>query len=153
MKYLRKIFEDFSNSELKELRETCEQYLAYLLDEEFTIRLDIDNEPLVDIDICPPKTGRYSKEDWFNSTDPISDSGLSWSDVKDQVIPLISLFKRGHFGCNLECVEFYFWENTDNIESDFYGSKIDYLIDDNSEYLDSLENNGISCISIRVKKY
>jgi hypothetical protein len=47
-------------------------------------------------------------------------------------------------------VNFFFF---DYVEEEISDKELDYLIDDSNE-LDSgfLENNGISCISIRVKK-
>jgi hypothetical protein len=156
MKYLRKIFENFSDEELKELKETCEDYLAYLLDEDFSIRMDDGSrsrsihptyqQDYLDIDILVPETGKYSEENWYDNV-----TGLSWSDVKDQVIPLISLFKRGKFDYKLKSVHFFFHEYA---EEEISGKELDYLIDDSSEWnTEFLENNGISCISIRVKKY
>ena len=37
MKYLRKIFERLTDDEYYELKEECETYLAYLLDDEFAL--------------------------------------------------------------------------------------------------------------------
>lgn len=159
MKYLRKIFENFSDNELKELKETCEEYLAYLLDEDFSISIDDGTlrrsfkstyqQDYLDIDILPPKTGKYSQDDW--NDDEVPEGGLSWSDVKEQVIPLISLFKRGNFDYKLISVVFFFY---DYAEKEFSGKQLDYLIDDNSELnSDFLENRGISRISIRVRKH
>ena len=155
MKYLRKIFENFSDNELDELKQTCEDYLAYLLDEDFTISMDDGSrarsikpgyqQDYLDIDILIPKTGKYSFQDWYENSE-----GLSWSDVKDQVIPLISLFKRGKFDYKLKSINFFFH---DYAEEEISGKELDYLLDDDSKLdLDFLENSGISCISIRVKK-
>lgn len=148
------IFENFSDKELKNLKETCENYLAYLLDEDFSIRMDDGSrsrsihptyqQDYLDIDILVPKTGKYSEEDWYDNV-----TSLSWSDIKEHVIPLISLFKRGKFDYKLKSVNFFFHEYG---EEEISGKELDYLIDDSSELNTDFLDNGISCISIRVKK-
>ena len=89
MKYLRRIFERLTDDEYYDLKEECETYLAYLLDDEFEVDMS-DSIPslLFDIDI--------------RKSDTADDDQFLWNDVKDQVIPLIELFRKGHFKYSLE---------------------------------------------------
>ncbi len=95
MKYLRRIFERLTDDEYYDLKEECETYLAYLLDDEFEVDMS-DSIPslLFDIDI--------------RKSDTADDDQFLWNDVKDQVIPLIELFRKGHFKYSLEKVILYF---------------------------------------------
>ena len=98
MKYLRRIFEKhLTEDEVIELREECETYLAYLLDDgEFEIDFVYGNvlSSFLDIDI---RKNEVADDDQF-----------LWNDVKDHVIPLIELFRKGHFKYKLEKVILYF---------------------------------------------
>ena len=49
MKYLKSIFESRSEQDLTELQDTCEMYLAYLIDSDFHI--EIQDFDIIDIDI------------------------------------------------------------------------------------------------------
>ena len=95
MKYLRRIFLRLTDDEYYDLKEECETYLAYLLDDEFEVDMS-DSIPslLFDIDI--------------RKSDTADDDQFLWNDVKDQVIPLIELFRKGHFKYSLEKVILYF---------------------------------------------
>ena len=103
MKYLRRIFERLTDDEYYDLKEECETYLAYLLDDEFEVDMsgipyksNLNSIPslLFDIDI--------------RKSDTADDDQFLWNDVKDQVIPLIELFRKGHFKYSLEKVILYF---------------------------------------------
>ena len=98
MKYLKRIFESLTEDEIIELREECETYLAYLLDEDFIIEMSrIRNRiRLMDIDID------------IRKSESADDDQFLWNHVKDHVIPLIELFRKGHFKYELEKVIFYF---------------------------------------------
>ena len=94
MKYLRRIFERLTDEEYYELKEECETYLAYLLDDDFEVdMLDVPSL-LFDIDI--------------RKSEAADDDQFLWDDVKDHVIPLIELFRKGHFKYKLEKVVLYF---------------------------------------------
>lgn len=103
MKYLRRIFERLTDEEYYELKEECETYLAYLLDDDFEVDMS-DGMPslLFDIDI---RKSNLADENYRESRN--YDQFL-WDDVKDHVIPLIELFRKGHFKYKLEKVVLYF---------------------------------------------
>jgi len=100
MKYLRRIFERLKEDDILELREQCETYLAYLLDDEdFRIELIPDSRiaslaSYMDIDI--------------RKSESANDDQFLWNQVKDQVIPLIELFRKDYFKYKLEKVILYF---------------------------------------------
>lgn len=125
MKYLRRIFERLTDEEYYELREECETYLAYLLDDDFEVDMVyVDN----DIDI--------------RKSESADDDQFLWDDVKDHVIPLIELFRKGHFKYKLEKVILYFAD----------GSKSEIRNDDD---LDKVQTSGFEdeliCLTIQIK--
>ena len=129
MKYLRRIFERLTDDEIIELREECETYLAYLLDEDFIIEMSrIRNRiRLMDIDID------------IRKSESVDDDQFLWDDVKDHVIPLIELFRKGHFKYKLEKVILYFAD----------GSKSEIR---NDEDLDKIEESEeLICLTIQIK--
>ena len=132
MKYLKRIFESLTEDEIIELREECETYLAYLLDEDFIIEMSrIRNRiRLMDIDID------------IRKSESVDDDQFLWDDVKDHVIPLIELFRKGHFKYKLEKVILYFAD----------GSKSEIR---NDEDLDKVQTSGFEdeliCLTIKIK--
>ena len=132
MKYLKRIFESLTEDEIIELREECETYLAYLLDEDFIIEMSrIRNRiRLMDIDID------------IRKSESVDDDQFLWDDVKDHVIPLIELFRKGHFKYELEKVILYFAD----------GSKSEIR---NDEDLDKVQTSGFEdeliCLTIKIK--
>jgi hypothetical protein len=132
MKYLRRIFEKrLTEDEILELREDCETYLAYLLDDgEFDIDFLYSNvlSSFLDIDI---RKNEVADDDQF-----------LWNHVKDQVIPLIELFRKGYFKYKLEKVILYFAD----------GSKSEIR---NDEDLDKVQTSGFEdeliCLTIKIK--
>ncbi len=132
MKYLKRIFESLTEDEIIELREECETYLAYLLDEDFIIEMSrIRNRiRLMDIDID------------IRKSESADDDQFLWDHVKDHVIPLIELFRKGHFKYKLEKVILYFAD----------GSKSEIR---NDEDLDKVQTSGFEdeliCLTIKIK--
>jgi hypothetical protein len=132
MKYLRRIFEKrLTEDEILELREDCETYLSYLLDDgEFDIDFLYGNvlSSFLDIDI---RKNEVADDDQF-----------LWNHVKDQVIPLIELFRKGYFKYKLEKVILYFAD----------GSKSEIR---NDEDLDKVQTSGFEdeliCLTIKIK--
>ena len=107
MKYLRRIFERLTDDEYYELKEECETYLAYLLDDEdFIIELNYSGLSWsLDIDIRKSKSA--------------DDDQFLWNDIKEQVIPLIELFRKDYFKYELENVVLYYADGTKReIEND-----------------------------------
>ena len=133
MKYLKRIFESLTEDEIIELREECETYLAYLLDEDFIIEMMPDQAHrirLMDMDID------------IRKSESADDDQFLWDDVKDHVIPLIELFRKGHFKYELENVILYFAD----------GSKSEIR---NDEDLDKVQTSGFEdeliCLTINIK--
>jgi hypothetical protein len=134
MKYLRRIFEKrLTEDEILELREECETYLAYLLDDgEFEIDFAYGNvlSSFLDIDI---RKNEVADDDQF-----------LWNHVKDQVIPLIELFRKGHFKYNLEKVVLYYAD----------GAKREIRNDEDLDKVHTLklfQSEPIICLTIKIK--
>jgi hypothetical protein len=134
MKYLKRIFERLTEDQILELREECETYLAYLLDDEdFRIEMIPDSRiashaSYLDIDI--------------RKSESADDDQFLWDDVKDHVIPLIELFKKDYFKYRSEKVILYFAD----------GSKSEIR---NDEDLDKVQTSGFEdeliCLTIKIK--
>lgn len=138
MKYLKKIFESLTDDEYFRLREECEAYLAYLLDEDFEVDTSewmklnqrISQLKLFDIDIRKIKSA--TKDQFL------------WGDVKDHFIPLIELFKSGHFKYSLKEVVFYY-KNGDRREF------LPYQIKEEG-FFDRLEDTKkLICLTLRIE--
>ena len=123
MKYLRSIFESLTGNEYYELKEECETYLAYLLDDEFEVDIPF-SASVFDIDI--------------RKSESADDHQFLWDDVKDHVIPLIELFRKDHFKYKLEKVILYFADGDKN-----------YIRND--EDLDIEESEDLICVTIKIK--
>ena len=148
MRYLRK-FENlqdrFTTDELSEIRNKCEMYLAYLVDNGFDI--DIDNTESTHSCIDITQSNTLDAKLHFTETG----DGVSWSEIKDNIIPLISLFMKGDFDCQLLNIEFFFWRKRPIlVEAEDFE---DFINDrPHSFSLEDLEGNGISCITLEIKK-
>lgn len=129
MKYLKKIFERLTDDEYSKLREECEGYLAYLLDEDFEVDLSEGDISYIHLDVDIRK---------------LKASYFLWNDVKDHIIPLIELFKNGHFKYSLSAVVFYY------INGDIR-EFLPYQIKEEG-FFDRLEDTRkLGCLTLRIK--
>jgi hypothetical protein len=71
MKHI-KVFEDFTSTGSKKLREFTEGYLAYLLDDDIKIQIELGGEP----DTYQLFIQRFG-------------NGFKWNDIKDHFIPFL----------------------------------------------------------------
>jgi len=89
MKYLRRIFEEVNQNEYEQLKDFCEMYLAYLLDDG-NWRLDISMRTSV-----YPNTGYYDCMIWrryeTNADGSHSYPNATWDDVSDYFIPFFKV--------------------------------------------------------------
>jgi len=89
MKYLRRIFEEVNRDEYEQLKDFCEMYLAYLLDEG-DWRIDIAMRTSV-----YPNTGYYDCMIWrryeTNEDGSHSYPNATWDDVSDYFIPFFKV--------------------------------------------------------------
>ena len=76
MKHI-KVFEDFTSIGTKKLREFTEGYLAYLLDEDIKIQIELGSEP----DTYELYIQRFG-------------NGFKWDDVKEHFIPFLKMLIR-----------------------------------------------------------
>ena len=89
MKYLRRIFEEVNQNEYEQLKDFCEMYLAYLLDEG-DWKIDIAMRTSV-----YPNTGYYDCMLWrryeTNADGSHSYPNTTWDDVSDYFIPFFKV--------------------------------------------------------------
>jgi hypothetical protein len=89
MKYLRRIFEEVNRDEYEQLKDFCEMYLAYLLD---------DGDWKIDIAMRTsvyPNTGYYDCMIWrryeTNADGSHSYPNATWDDISDYFIPFFKV--------------------------------------------------------------
>ena len=89
MKYLKRIFEEVNQNEYEQLKDFCEMYLAYLLDDG-DWRIDISMKTQV-----YPHTGFYDFMIWrryeTNADGSHSYPNGTWDDVSDYFIPFFKV--------------------------------------------------------------
>jgi hypothetical protein len=147
MKYLRRIFERLTDEEYYELKEECETYLAYLLDDDFEVDMS-DGMPslLFDIDIRKSNLADENYREGRNYDQ------FLWDDVKDHVIPLIELFRKGHFKYKLEKVILYFADGGKReIRNDEDLDKVQVYAGGLSSFKDKAGYGSIICLTIQIK--
>jgi hypothetical protein len=83
MKYLKRIFEEVNHEEYKELKDFCEMYLAYLLDDsDWQIAITMKTQ------VYPDK-GYYDVFIWKKYK--VADSKPIWDDISDHFIPFFKV--------------------------------------------------------------
>jgi len=140
MKHLRKFNESLSSNEYDELKEFCENCLAYLLDEGFELEL-VDrygrepNDPSFDED-----TEYY----WIDLYGPWGDpdrygdqtkASFSWDQIKDYYIPFLKLMNARYvlvdYGGRYKADMVYFkLQEGADVDVAFKEFKLDDVIDD-----------------------
>jgi hypothetical protein len=89
MKYLKRIFEEVNQNEYEQLKDFCEMYLAYLLDEG-DWKIDIAMRTQV-----YPNTGYYDCMIWrryeTNADGSHSYPRATWDDISDYFIPFFKV--------------------------------------------------------------
>jgi hypothetical protein len=83
MKYLKRIFEEVNREEYEELKDFCEMYLAYLLDDS-----DWQLSVTMKTQVYPDK-GYYDVFIWKNYK--VADSKPIWDDISDHFIPFFKV--------------------------------------------------------------
>lgn len=103
MKYLQTFNEQFSYDNLKQ---TCEEYLAYLIDDNFDIKVKDNN---IDNNVVKYRNGnrkvnereKVTKitigKDFFRSGNSSKGTLFNWNDVKDDILPFIEFIKGKEF--------------------------------------------------------
>lgn len=86
MKYLKRIFESVDE---KELRGFCENYLSYLLDENFDVLISYHN--ILNIDFI---TLNLVKKVMVGDGEMMTD--YKWSEVKDHILPFITMLNQNY---------------------------------------------------------
>jgi len=81
MKYLKRIFESSELSDINELQDFCEMYLAYLTDEDWEVEISVEHSFR--------KTFRITIN---NSPKNIT----SWDQIKDKIIPFLEMLKKNY---------------------------------------------------------
>jgi hypothetical protein len=94
MKYLKIIFEEVNRNEYEELKDFCEMYLAYLLD---------DSDWQIDISMITqvyPHTGHYDVLIWrkyvINPDGSHTYPNVVWDDISDHFIPFFKVLTNNY---------------------------------------------------------
>jgi len=91
-----KLFEDFSQDFVKELKDFCEMYLAYLTDEGFEVKIT-DEKGVYDLDTYVLDIEKVSAHanyiDGVHGTRYI-DNSFKWGEVVDHFIPFYQMLSR-----------------------------------------------------------
>ena len=107
MKHLKKFNESLQPVEVDELKDFCETYLAYLLDEGFVVDIKSAHRDLYGNVITTSSLPAGVKVDYFMTyigmayticlsipKDSYSNERFNWSDIKDSFIPFLQLLSR-----------------------------------------------------------
>jgi hypothetical protein len=87
-----KLFEDFSQDFVKELKDFCEMYLAYLIDEGFEVKVTEEKGDTFILDI--EKVSVHANYiDGVHGTRYI-DNSFKWGEVVDHFIPFYQMLSR-----------------------------------------------------------
>ena len=87
-----KLFEDFSQDFVQELKDFCEMYLAYLTDEGFEVKVTEENGDTYILDI--QKVSAYANYTVGNHGVRNIDNSFKWGEVVDHFIPFYQMLSR-----------------------------------------------------------
>ena len=87
-----KLFEDFSQDFVQELKDFCEMYLAYLTDEGFEVKVTEENGDTYILDI--QKVSAYANYTVGNHGVLNVDNSFKWGEVVDHFIPFYQMLSR-----------------------------------------------------------
>jgi hypothetical protein len=91
-----KLFEDFSQDFVKELKDFCEMYLAYLTDEGFEVKIT-DEKGVYDLDtyvLDIKKVSAHANYTVGNHGVRNIDNSFKWGEVVDHFIPFYQMLSR-----------------------------------------------------------
>jgi hypothetical protein len=104
MKHLKRFNEGFEPNEVEDLKDFCNNTLAYLLDDGFEVKfskLEVEKDEYLNITLYGPIDTTYIKSRGLASYLYITGEGdrrlFSWSEIKDYYIPFIMLLKNRHY--------------------------------------------------------
>jgi hypothetical protein len=147
MKYLRKIFEsNFTEKEVDELKDLCEGIFAYLLDENFHIRITkhnknvlVDDDVFLQIEIYK-NNFVYPDHLFITNTKP-----FDWEEISDYFINLYQQLKNNYI----------IKTNWDNSVVKFnyikMGARKEYF-EEKSILNNNIERENISVVTINIEK-
>ena len=143
MKYLKRVFEEVNRDEAVELKDFCEMYLAYLIDDGFKVEV--------------------SRTSVFKDTLTISikpeEGTTSWDVIKDKLIPFLYILVKGYnigvkpgVNCHPSWLEskvsFYSWSRGKDKKNFIPSVDIDRLIEDQPGH----PITGVNLIQFHVHK-
>ena len=107
MKYLRRIFEEVNRDEYEELKDFCEMYLAYLLDDsdwQINIKMKthfykvviwkkytMNASPQEEVPVNVQDIGLFNLISYGSYTFRPTISNVAWNDISDQFIPFFKV--------------------------------------------------------------
>ena len=100
MKYLRKFNEDYTQQDLDELKEFCDDHLSYLIDEDYKIFVsdfETNAGSVFQVVVKPPKVMR--KNNWVRKLETRlkeEEIGTPFSHFKDRLIPFVYMLLKDY---------------------------------------------------------
>jgi hypothetical protein len=144
MRYLKKFESKWWEKvvDKNELKSSAESYLAYLMDEDFQIGINLDrHEQETSVDLHLFREGNsFSEVDPYGEDDPYD--LFYWNDIRDHYVPFLSMFTREYSFSALKLYSFYGSE----VRSFRLGGSLENLLDDNFEVPEGLREIVISNI-------
>lgn len=95
MKHLRRFLESYTQEDLDELKDFCDEHLSYLIDEDFKISVqdfETDSGSVLQVVVRPPKV---TKRVGFLKKDT-REIGTPFSHFKDRLIPFVYMLLKDY---------------------------------------------------------
>ena len=100
MRYLRKFNEDYTQQDLDELKEFCDDHLSYLIDEDYNVSVqdfETNAGSVLQVVVKPPKVIR--KNNWVRKLETRlkeEEIGTPFSHFKDRLIPFVYMLLKDY---------------------------------------------------------
>jgi hypothetical protein len=100
MKHLRKFNEDYTQQDLDELKEFCDDHLSYLIDEDYNVSVqdfETNAGSVLQVVVKPPKIIR--KNNWVRKLETRlkeEEIGTPFSHFKDRLIPFVYMLLKDY---------------------------------------------------------
>jgi hypothetical protein len=100
MKHLRKFNEDYTQQDLDELKEFCDDHLSYLIDEDYNVSVqdfETNAGSVLQVVVKPPKVMR--KNNWVRKLETRlkeEEIGTPFSHFKDRLIPFVYMLLKDY---------------------------------------------------------
>lgn len=152
MKYL-KLFRESKNTNINELVDFCETYLAYLIDEGFKVRVYIKTDDYCILRITKIKSYADNINKAYDTH-----SKFSWNSIKDYFIPFFKILDKNYELC-LKTHNATRKDDLSKLENNkviFYRSSGEHIFGNNNNILNDIfsknfKKSDLDCVEFCVK--